>query len=1255
MTNFMLDKPFQFIFKWRYYDMRESEWSVPSTTYFQSSQGCDATAAFSRCLKMRLPIGGPLVDQLLVGMSNDGINWYQVDVIDKYRKYNDSQEKWYQRGLAQLPGYSDTDCSFDYTFCNDRQKIPIDPTDVSRAINPIPRDAQGLIPVKEGIGVYNYNLGNCPIDRKEIDKFTVDKSCTQSKCVPEYVTVKVRAVIYALNQFGNGFVFQLKSEEEENTNPVYFGSRHLDDSNSYGQQFSNPTKNFIAYVEGTDYWAEMKQWTASTGFINRTEVGVREIELAADVDDIQIDLANSGKYFYQEAIIRVPKGTKGFIRLVSHGQTNGFGSSQDTSTTVGAVMNIVNFSNGSPSLPGANIKVKEVYFDTCNGDQELQDAFVIYDQSEFGDQGRANIGYVKDENDRPVEGVDVKAVSGGSPTGTYVYTDHNGFYHFITDSNVVDPVDIALLAEQDCDDFEVVRDENVTGAEGSVKQVDFVISALNYKGDWFLEVTVPVRDCDNNPVPGVRVSMSGSKWRISDNLGNAVFKVRNYVDRNRVLTATTSNNNLCYTVDCHGNCNPCAPSVLSSTPACFTGINGVPQKMTMATLFVNADANDSAKGLKSGGRYEIAVRVKGSCGRASAPYSVGFVNIPRTQDKGFLGFCGLSYNAPGMVLPEWGTCLEILRSENINNYELQWIVDKIERTSDSKIKLTIQSLYDYNLNYGFKTNTTYQWVKDDRVEFIANGDGTVFSSGNGLLNFLALSPFHDTVISQQEDAPADFFNQLLIQDDGRLADLKEGAIIEIQRPKPATEFRVFRSICAHIPIINGQLAQDAGTFDTFDTFVVNRVIPTKTGSVVAAFEHYSPSDFWGSARVSDAGKSYVENQFENEKRFGRSLALNSPTIFNRFDSTLVKTFDAPEQGDIIAMTISDGKVIHAVCENDNFVAQIADEFVRVGNDGVIRALPANSLVSDAQPKLYGKYGCKYDDVGSVYFGDGYTTWVDTNKGIINFDYQAAKNASISKTESYFRIKWQIKEKHNSNQTNPLSKYRWVVGMNWQTGELYYTIKTLRDASINNRHAHYERPNETIIYHPVLDEFLGSASYTPECYSQVDITDDSGCMFLSFSQGRPYVHPVITDRFNEFYGIACDEVIGISVNQHPEKVRLAQSMELQSEMLWFAEKVITDNPNFISEIPPIKWKRNNNKWNASFLYNKNSRAGLHGNGSDGVVQDSRGYYVGVTLVRDNTDQLKYGTIDNTKRVKYNELDLVFAKFQFIEQTGFVENR
>lgn len=324
LNNYMLDIPMQFIYKHVYYDGRESEWSIPSTTYYQSTGGCDTAAGFSRCLKLRIPIGNPLVDKIKIGFTTGNDIWYLTEIVDKYKKYNNTQEKWYQRSLAELPGYSDIDCSFDYYFCNDKQKITIDPAEVTRVFNPIPRDVQGLINIKEALGFYNYVQGNCPVDKVQLEKFEITTDCSSSiqNCTPKFSTVTVRAVILNRVNHVAGVVYRegIFGTPDDTTKTAYFGSYSHGTSESYGQIFTSPTRNFIAYVEGTEFWSEAKQWRATNGFTGNSETGVigledKEIGLLPNVKISMEALKNSGRYYYQEFKIKVPKGTRGFFKI----------------------------------------------------------------------------------------------------------------------------------------------------------------------------------------------------------------------------------------------------------------------------------------------------------------------------------------------------------------------------------------------------------------------------------------------------------------------------------------------------------------------------------------------------------------------------------------------------------------------------------------------------------------------------------------------------------------------------------------------------------------------------------------------------------------------------------------------------------------------------------------------------------------------------------------------------------------------------
>lgn len=180
-TNHVVDVGFKFMFKHEYYDGRMSEWSDRSTLYYQNSKGCfDNGAGFSRCLKIRIPVGNPMVTRIHIAFNKSEFDeagnniWYETEVVEKYQKFTSGTQYWYERGRAPLEGYADSDCSFDYIFCNDKQCNVVDPVEVSRVFDPIPRKAWGILPIKESVGLFNYELGNCPIDKNEVSKFHIN-------------------------------------------------------------------------------------------------------------------------------------------------------------------------------------------------------------------------------------------------------------------------------------------------------------------------------------------------------------------------------------------------------------------------------------------------------------------------------------------------------------------------------------------------------------------------------------------------------------------------------------------------------------------------------------------------------------------------------------------------------------------------------------------------------------------------------------------------------------------------------------------------------------------------------------------------------------------------------------------------------------------------------------------------------------------------------------------------------------------------
>jgi len=1291
-TNFIKDKAFKFMVQHIYYDGRRSIFSDVSSLYYQSDVCLQDGLGLSRCIKLRLPVGNPMVDRIRLAYTEDGgTTWYEYDIIQKYKAYNNTQQQWYERELSEIVSstFSDTDCSFDYVFCNDKNRKIIPIEEVSRVRNPMPRKPQGMFNLDEALAFYNYEDGVCPIAETETEKLKLEVDCQNGQiCVPETVTVTVRAIIYnSIKATLSGFPFPFQpaagliyrlggdtvSEIDNPNDTAYYDSESaiIGFSNllpaAPSQRFYDNTRNFIVYIEGTDYWAEMTQWKSDAFFTNRKKVGTVSGFGSENIrGNVFNDLYNGG-FYYQEAIFRVPKGTRGVIRMVNHQASDGSSARQSTSESVlGLINDIRQFKNlitqdvHAYDRNDITFNKHELQFDTCVGSVELNSAFLINDFSSpvyrnLPGQYPIVSGYATDNTGRPVEGLTLTyPVYSDAIIQGFIYnngqfnvaTDHNGYFSF---GGLLNSHDIILNGETACGQWGVVHSEliNTGGIVDYISQnvvVDDTI--VNMSTDRYATPFIVVKDCNGNPLINYKVTITGSKSAITDGNGVAKFRVRNYKEKPRVISIFLQNANGCIDKDCAGNCNPCDLTLDTTLPMCFVGV----PDLGMGTFTVNPNSDNARNGLKPGGSYPFGYFVSGNCGRLSAVYELPVIDIPRLQETLQYNFCKLKYNATGMVLPDWANCLHIVRGKNLNPFELQWVADSVERTIDGNLKITIQSLNDYNANYFEKTNTVYQYQVGDRVEFISNDGQILNAATNGILNYAILSPFYDKFFNGNLDEPANYFNQILVKDDGKLANIKAGAIIELQRPTQSSEQLIpYFGICVSIPVVqvdngdgttHGELLFPTGDFTTFDTYFIPRII----NGAVYTFQHHSPSDFWGT-KQTDTGKAYFVNQYETEKRYGRNITINSPTQINYFGD-LIKTVKGIDQGDIMAAEITDNRIVLLICQKDSAIIQSANDLLQVGNNGQVIATSPDKIFTDPQPLPVGVYGCQYDHIGSIIFGDGYAKWADVNQHCdVVHNYSVAKNVSRGRIETYTSKRYQEIDFVNSNTPNDLDKLRFCVGEHIKTKNVYTTIKKLRDSGIFNEPELYTTTNNTVIYNPVGDKYLGLASFTPEGYSHIDLFDGNGCAFITYLNGLAYFHPIITNKWNEFYGVPCDQIVSVCLNEDQSVEKAGLAIEIQSGQKFFSSKVETDKPGYLSEIVPAKVKQFQRKWNAPFMGNKNSERGLYG------TELPSGYYIKILLIKDNKINDIYNSIDNTKRTAFNELDQVLIKYANRYESGF----
>lgn len=1293
-SNNVVDKAWQWRYRYISYDGRASEYSPISSMNWIDHPSClKDTATFPRCFLLDIPAGDAFVEKIELLFRNDNNpQWYLYDTIHKYGQYTSPTQNWYERDI-ELPSYNEDTCSFVYQFCGDRECYPVAPEETNRISNEMPNTAQTIVPIDNRLAFLNIERGNEPLPLEEKEKISFTTEIDETNCQQEVVKLKIALIIHCKYHDYNQFIYQMEDGDpngEEITHQLRFGglmvigSGGFEDASRYGQTFSGDSRNFKVYVEGTEYWTELKQQYYIRGTNEFQDYG-RVVNMAKDSVSRRLrrETAN-GNYFIQVGIISVPKGTRGFLRVMSH---HAEGLEPNTSTSVIGYLN--GRSQYNPGHPDRNpdndyniTYKKEIYFNACGDDKEIDltdTPFLVQDMANDIHKSPSLLvgaltngtfavdGYLKDVNGAPIQNARVRAYSffaigdpvgrvlagsssyNGSRTEWIGQTDHNGYYFFSLGTKAK----IDFLIEDSPSGFSVVE----TLQESSLRRREIIHNDYTLGGDDYADnytrlIKLKVLDCNGAALAGITVAGEGVKAVDTDFDGIARIAIRNNYDRNLTIRTVVMQSSICLFKSCDGTCNPCMDLFITNVSGSFNNNPETDLGQVSYQVFGN-----TGRFLKHGGRYEFGLTMIGNGRTSRVQRNDWFVDIPSVQELQSHAPVTVRVNFSSQVnWPDWVEYVSFSRSPNLRYSDyLQWVIDKIEyvdrdgnaanQLSASNLRFTIQSLNDYNAKFFFNTTTKYQYSPGDRIEFISNGNGEIFPQ---VINSLILSPFA-TEASEGEERPANFFNQLLISNDDALVDLEEGGIIEIQKAKTCETETVFQEICSPVVAKNMPLSF---TLFTFDTYLLPRQIPGD--SLNFTFEHHSITDFWGD-HVDDAGRLNTSNEFERTQRLGRMMMVTDTWSqfgtgigVNKFRTDQTKVFQGIEGGDIIAAYIWDAQIMLAICQHDNFTAMVGDDFLRAGEGGIIKVTASEQIVSNPQAKPSGRFGCGYDEVGSVYFGDGYATWIDAYRlsgGFIFGGVNPPKDVSINQISREIEKRTKFILDFNKDKQS-VDKIRYTCGYDPHNRWVMLTMKAPRQQAINNNHD-WEGVNKTICFDPASEDFPTISAFTPEAYGQIGQFFDKANTFITFFRSDSYAHYLRTDLFNTFFGIGTDRVVTICANENIGKHKRFLAIEVQSDVMWFAEKVTIDNKNFYSEIPPVRVKRKLDKWNAEFLRDVNSRGGLY------EGKPCEGYECVITLVRDNSVNLQYKTIDRTKMGLADETDFFLVKYVFVDSSGLMQ--
>lgn len=1317
MPNLMVDKSWQFRTQFIYTDGRESAWSRISSAYYVERSVCQADAlGLPRCLRLNFDAGGPEVEKIVIAFrtcngnayaETNPTDFFQYDVLEKYAA--PPTGAFWTRPIDPLIDYNPSDNTIDYIFCGDKECTPIPVSETNRSYNPVPITSYAMCPVEESCTLWNNVVGYDPLPADTIGKFEYSVTPgTDAMCKVEMVEVKFAVLIHNLHRDVNEPVFVMGDDVQ--TEQKLFGglmyralSTPFDNPAAYNQTFYERREGFVGYVEGKEQsygitrqhrydGSQLTDWGPHPHFND----GGERREVSRWLRD--------GMHFVQIGTIKVEKGTCGYIRLAGH-NSNLTDSFQDTSTTVIGVYNNYGAYRGRSEIRSDNTDwaSKEIFFNTCNGGVDLTNTpFVVADLAgPSGDlttskAATAACGYLRDKKGEPVERSHIEAYGGGIGGSSFdsFITDHNGFYFvswWIRDGiYLLTPIGLRFYVEGG--GCSVVSGKKMDINSGFQPDELFVRDAVvedvaDYADKYYAAVRLRVKDCNGVAVPGISVAIRGSKAAVTNAAGIATLKVRSRTweyGRSYQEPVVVMQSNDCPFTLCDTACVSCMPVFTQTLPACFSQAGAPPEFDIMsngvpAVVRINPFFN-LFRGLKTGGRYGFAPVAHDAAGRhVFIPQLAQYLVMPTIQQQNAFAFptVGWKINGP-LRLPSWVRYLSFYRTDNLAFEDfMQWIADdvffmdatgaEVPPVVADKVRLSVQSLVDYNDFFSQATNTEYQYKKGDRAVLIADENAKIFPAANGIYDFLIEGNYKNEEVESSDDQP---YNTLVIPMESRLRELKPGSLLQITRPKECETAQIFFEICNPlIPVVGGEPTITEGTFETFDTYHVRRSVryddsprgpdrKFRKHAFVFPFEHHSPSDFWGD-HCDDRGRVNTKNPYEKQVQYERSIYVSDALLENgnrnglsTFRNERRKFFKAESRGGITKV-FGMNRAIKVLCEFGNFVVEVADQFARTSQDGYLRALPGDALFTDP-PAAISMYGLQYEDVEACWFGENFATWFDAyNACVVNDGGNAPTDESSGKIGYHLAEKLRYRDVYNATRSG-FNRIRIVAGYDSVSKNVLFTFsgRGFGDGAIANRLYWDAHKNETIAFCVLDKEFPTTFAFTPEGYGRLG-KSLSGDVFFSFRDGLPWIHREKTQTsFNEFFGVVTDQRLALEINDAVDKEKVFWSFQLQSSFKFYVERLTTPGGQ-LSMVPPAKVASAGHRHNASFLRNMNTKGNLAGNALY-YGERLKDYTALVHLVRDNTVNNLLGVMDDAKRRRYSTLDSVFFACTYTEQTAYNSN-
>ncbi len=986
-------------------------------------------------------------------------------------------------------------------------------------------------------------------------------------------------------------------------------------------------ENFFAYLEGTDFKVQGFQQLFEGGALQ--EWGGQQLNDSATKRQVARRIANGGYYLQHFVFRNVPLG-KYLIRIAGH--NNAMDSNyQNSSTYVVGTIDRANYTSNNINWGALDVYYKELEINTCDFGGSVYSISTMPmildltcpDPTFLTNNIRSNVyfGYLKDLLGFPVElspvviknvgsdpDIDLSIASDGALTnpipGLLNKTDHNGFWFcaFGLDGVVVinNSINFVYFVEDNtCNSPGIGFSDHVNTINADASEIPLIVSESavpGYSKCQTVTIQGQITDCNNHPVSGIVVCYTRSKSSKTNNLGYFDIVLHNDIDTNlptptvlgRQLGAGAdddrifiSQNGLCaffscntcemcvdvdYNVDINDDLD-CFECVACGEDMCHKIINVITTKIRFP--FSNTH------GLRHGSINKFGLKYYDAAGRHTF---VGtdehlVLTIPKEQQQLNQLFGKVKYTIAQRTFPDWVKYIGIYwTDQNAYIKYLNFVVSSVDINSPApgKITLGFVSIINYNTDNNFKTNTTWEFLKGDRIEFIADENGNYFNANDpaiGILNFQIEGNIANT--------------SGIIDYDSRLANLKIGTLIQLQRPKECNTELFYYEICSPIKLDESNripTTKLTGYLDVWNAYYVSRKIRYPFGGIDNAihlypfqFEHFSPSDLFGGA-CGNRGRVNTVNPYAQQYCKPMSIMESDQYSTNinglsHFDNKNEYIFDDSNNGGITAI-IPRLNYLLVICSKAAFVSVWDENTLQINSQGNV-IYNANRF---GRPQPFARlFGCEVVDISTISTYDGKVVYLDRNNGglIIN-NYQEARDISEDKFHGYFISKLDVVSKNNNNPQKTVEKI-FVAAINTESNEYTLTQFDLpihfdpldpkpnyinSDADVN-----LQAPETFAIR---LDN-LSMRSFYSFCPEGYNIHNDK---LVSFKQGKAYNHGIRpTSSFNEFYGVKNIAVYDFVSNcDSPDLTKFYQWHEIhRSNKNWYATQISTQQGQ-LSEVP-----------------------------------------------------------------------------------------